>query len=64
MRSSRPDLRDAGRLHPWDEAFYVIAGEVTFGVGDIESVAIAGTLVQVPAGTTHWFRIGEPQSTG
>src|SRR3954453_12086278 len=45
--------------HPWDEAFYIIAGEVTFGVGDIESVATAGTLVQVPGGTMHWFRIGE-----
>ena len=44
--------------HPWDEAFYVIAGEVTFGVGDRESVAATGTLVQIPGGTTHWFRFG------
>src|SRR4051794_39460067 len=44
--------------HPWDEAFYVTRGEVAFGVGDRESLAVAGTLVQVPGGTTHWFRYG------
>lgn len=44
--------------HPWDEAFYVIKGEVAFGVNATESVAKAGTLVQLPRGTTHWFRFG------
>ena len=45
--------------HPWDEAFYVINGEVVFGVGDDTDVAAGpGTLVHVPAGTTHWFRFG------
>ena len=42
--------------HPWDEAFYVLRGEVAFGIGDRESLAVAGTLVQVPGGTTHRFR--------
>jgi quercetin dioxygenase-like cupin family protein len=45
-------------MHPWDEAFYVIRGEVAFGAGDQESVARAGTFVHVPGGTTHWFRFG------
>lgn len=44
--------------HPWDEAFYVIKGEIAFGVDDHELVANAGTLVHLPAGTTHWFRFG------
>jgi len=44
--------------HPWDEAFYVIRGEIAFGVADKEMVAHAGTLVHLPAGTTHWFRFG------
>jgi quercetin dioxygenase-like cupin family protein len=44
--------------HPWDEAFYVLRGEVAFGIGDRESLAVEGTLVQVPGGTTHWFRYG------
>ena len=44
--------------HPWDEAFYVMRGEVAFGIGERESLAVAGTLVQLPGGTTHWFRYG------
>lgn len=44
--------------HPWDEAFYVIRGEIAFGVGDKEMIAQPGTLVHLPAGTTHWFRFG------
>lgn len=43
--------------HPWDEAFFVVHGEVEFTVGDLSSVATPGTLVQVPADTVHCFRI-------
>src|SRR3954464_12660990 len=42
--------------HPWDEAFYVISGAIAFGVEERDTVGTAGTLVHVPAGTTHWFR--------
>ena len=45
--------------HPWDEAFYVLKGEMAFGIGDSEMLAPAGTLVHLPAGTTHWFRFGK-----
>ena len=45
--------------HPWDESFYVIKGEIAFGIGDSEMVASTGTLVHLPAGTTHWFRFGK-----
>lgn len=45
--------------HPWDEAFYVIRGELLFGIGDMQATAIPGTLVHVPAGTLHWFRFGK-----
>ena len=45
--------------HEWDEAFYVVDGEVLFGVDDQQDlVARAGTLVHVPGGSTHWFRFG------
>ena len=45
--------------HPWDEAFYVIEGQVHFGVGDDHDlIAELGTLVHIPGGTTHWFRFG------
>ena len=45
--------------HPWVEAFYVVAGEIAFGIGDEELLAHAGTFVHLPAGTTHWFRFGK-----
>src|SRR5512135_2771478 len=44
--------------HPWDEAFYVIKGDIDFGAGDKTLVAKPGTLVHLPAGTVHWFRFG------
>lgn len=44
--------------HPWDEAFYVLSGEIAFGIGNESLVAKPGTLVHLPAGTTHWFRFG------
>ena len=42
--------------HPWDEAFYVISGAIAFGVAGKDTVGTAGTLIHIPAGTTHWFR--------
>ena len=45
--------------HPWDESFYVIRGEIAFGVGDAETLATPGTFVHLPGGTTHWFRFGK-----
>ena len=45
--------------HPWDEAFYVVKGEVEFGIADQKMVAGPGTLVHLPAGTTHWFRFAK-----
>lgn len=46
--------------HPWDEAFYVTKGEVDFALdGGAPTTATPGTLVHVPAGTTHWFRFKE-----
>jgi len=44
--------------HPWDESFFVIKGQVDFGIGADSTTASAGTLVHLPAGTEHWFRFG------
>ena len=45
--------------HPWDEAFYVIDGQVVFGIDAEQDVtAEPGTLVHIPGGSTHWFRFG------
>lgn len=45
--------------HPWDESFYVVKGEIEFGIGADHMTASPGTLVHLPAGTTHWFRFGK-----
>jgi quercetin dioxygenase-like cupin family protein len=45
--------------HPWDESFYVIKGEIAFGIDKSDMIAVPGTLVHLPAGTTHWFRFGK-----
>ena len=42
--------------HPWDESFFVTQGVIDFGIGAESMTAVAGTLVHLPAGTTHWFR--------
>ena len=51
--------KDAGlppHFHPWDEAFYVIDGDVDFTCGGICATVKAGGFVHVPAGTVHPFR--------
>ena len=45
--------------HPWDESVDVIKGEIAFGIDTTETNAQPGTLVHLPAGTTHWFRFGK-----
>ena len=45
--------------HPWDESFYVTKGEIAFSIDNSEATALPGTLVHLPAGTTHWFRFGK-----
>lgn len=44
--------------HPWDESFYVVKGEIDFGIDADTKTASPGTLVHLPAGTVHWFRFG------
>ena len=47
--------------HPWHEAFYVLAGQMAFGIGGADAdtqLLTPGTFVFIPAGTTHWFRFG------
>jgi quercetin dioxygenase-like cupin family protein len=46
--------------HPWDEAFYVIHGEVDFDCGGTSKKVTAGGFVHVPAGMVHAFRYASP----
>lgn len=38
------------------ESFFVIDGEVAFGVGEDRITAGPGTFISIPEGTPHWFR--------
>jgi quercetin dioxygenase-like cupin family protein len=59
FHQSGPEGKGPGpHFHPWDEAFYVLEGELHCGVDGVETVASVGTLVHVPGGSTHWFRFG------
>jgi len=42
--------------HPWDEAYYVLEGEVRFTLGNENIVANRGDFVYVPGGTVHSFQ--------
>lgn len=44
--------------HGWDEAFYVLQGDLNFQCDGKSSVCSAGTLVHVPQGTVHAFSFG------
>ncbi|MGJ0505546.1 MAG: cupin domain-containing protein [Methylocystis sp.] len=41
--------------HPWDEAYYVISGEVEFEIDGRRECVGAGDFVYAPAGATHAF---------
>jgi quercetin dioxygenase-like cupin family protein len=59
LQESRPGSGPPPHHHPWDEAFYVMRGEVRFGADGVEATAGPGTLVHIPSGTTHWFTVGD-----
>jgi quercetin dioxygenase-like cupin family protein len=40
-----------------DETFYLLAGDVTFFAGEQRQRASAGSVVHVPSGTPHGFRV-------
>ena len=42
--------------HNWDEAFYVLAGEVEFACSGKTIMCPPGTLVHIPAATVRSFR--------
>ncbi len=45
--------------HPWDESFFVVKGQIDFGIGAEQTTASPGTFVHLPAGIVHWFRFGK-----
>jgi quercetin dioxygenase-like cupin family protein len=47
-----PTLHD----HPWDEAYYVIEGEVLFQIGETEQMFGPGDFIYAPGGVPHGFQ--------
>jgi quercetin dioxygenase-like cupin family protein len=45
--------------HDWDEAFYVLGGQITFLCDGKAHMCQRGTLVHVPRGTVHGFQYGK-----
>lgn len=45
--------------HDWDEAFYVIRGEIRFICDGQAHACPPGTLVHIPRGTVHAFQYGK-----
>jgi quercetin dioxygenase-like cupin family protein len=51
--------KDAGpppHEHPWDEAYYVIEGEVNFSLAGERRTVKAGDFIYAPGGTLHGFQ--------
>ncbi len=44
--------------HDWDEAFYVLSGEIHFQCDGQAYVCLPGTLVHIPRGRVHGFQYG------
>jgi quercetin dioxygenase-like cupin family protein len=42
--------------HPWDEAYYVLEGEVQFTVGNRNVLVRRGDFIYAPGGTLHAFQ--------
>jgi quercetin dioxygenase-like cupin family protein len=42
--------------HPWDEAYYVVEGQVRFSIEGREELVKAGEFVYAPGGTVHAFQ--------
>ena len=50
------DIGPPPHEHPWDEAYYVLAGEVRFLLGSESTDVGAGDFIYAPAGTLHGFQ--------
>ena len=42
--------------HPWDEAYYVVEGEVLFSLDGREQLVRGGDFLYAPGGTVHGFK--------
>jgi mannose-6-phosphate isomerase-like protein (cupin superfamily) len=54
--SAPPDVGPPPHHHAWDEAYFVLEGELAFVIGERETRVTAGGFVFIPGGTVHGFR--------
>jgi quercetin dioxygenase-like cupin family protein len=59
LQEALPGSGPRSHSHDWDETFFVIEGDLTFSICGEKMTARAGTLVHLPAGTLHEFKVGE-----
>lgn len=48
--------------HPWDEAYYILDGEVLLVADGNEQTVRAGDVVQIPGGMLHLYNILSPSA--
>lgn len=46
--------------HPWDEAFYILEGEVEMQIGKETVIATPGYFINIPGETAHAFKVLSP----
>ena len=46
--------------HPWEETFYILAGEIEILLEDRREVCGAGAVVHIPADVVHAFQVVSP----
>lgn len=49
--------------HAWDEAYYVLEGQVDVLTGDRMQTLSAGEFVFIPGGTVHCFQLKSPKAS-
>ncbi|MGZ5182198.1 MAG: cupin domain-containing protein [Ramlibacter sp.] len=51
-----PDAGPPPHSHPWDEAYYVMEGQVRFSLEGKEQLVAGGDFIYAPGGTVHGFK--------
>ena len=59
LQEGLPGSGPRSHSHDWDETFMVMEGDLTFSINGEKMTAKVGTLVHLPAGTVHEFKIGD-----
>ncbi len=59
LQECLPGSGPRSHSHDWDETFMVMEGDLTFSINGDKMTAKVGTLVHLPAGTVHEFKIGD-----